>query len=60
MGVEGMTHVCDERCVCPIHGTDLIYWPAGDDHACQDQDCVFGRGNYAQMLTSWIDRAVRK
>lgn len=35
---------CDGRCVCPIHRTPLIYWPAGDDHACQDVDCRYGRG----------------
>jgi hypothetical protein len=22
----------------------LIYWPAGDDHACQDADCKYGHG----------------
>ena len=37
-------HCCDEACVCPVHGTPLIYWPAGDDHACQDVDCKFGHG----------------
>lgn len=35
---------CDEHCVCPVHGTPLIYWPAGDDHACQDVDCRYGHG----------------
>lgn len=37
-------HRCDERCVCPVHGTPLIYWPAGGDHACQDVNCVYGHG----------------
>jgi hypothetical protein len=35
---------CDERCVCPVHGTPLLYWPAGDDHACQDVNCHYGHG----------------
>jgi hypothetical protein len=37
-------HTCDERCVCPRHGTPMIYWPRGGDHACQDADCMYGRG----------------
>ena len=37
-------HTCDENCVCADHGTPLIYWPAGDDHACQDVRCRFGHG----------------
>jgi hypothetical protein len=39
-----MPHRCDETCVCPIHGTPLIYAPLIDDHACQDARCVLGRG----------------
>jgi hypothetical protein len=42
-------HRCDERCTCPVHGTDLIYWPAGDDHACQDVTCVHGHGMRAAI-----------
>jgi len=37
-------HRCDESCVCPAHDTPLIYWPAGDDHACQDPDCGYAQG----------------
>jgi len=37
-------HVCGIACICPVHGTPLIYWPAGDDHACQDVDCEYGHG----------------
>ena len=37
-------HLCDDRCVCPVHGTPLIYWPAGDDHACREQDCIYAHG----------------
>lgn len=41
---HGRDRPCDERCVCPVHGTPLIYWPAGNDHACQDADCQYGHG----------------
>ncbi len=37
-------HRCDDECVCPVHGTPLIYWPAGDDHACEDASCIHGHG----------------
>jgi hypothetical protein len=41
---EGFAHQCTEACRCPVHGTPLFYWPAGDDHACQDVDCRYGHG----------------
>ncbi len=41
---HGRDQRCDDRCTCPIHSTPLIYWPAGEDHACQDVDCQYGRG----------------
>lgn len=44
-------HRCDETCVCPVHGTALIYWPAGDDHACQDPTCVHARGMRGRRAT---------
>jgi hypothetical protein len=34
-----MPHVCDEGCVCPEHGTPLLYWPFGGEHACQSSSC---------------------
>lgn len=46
----GEPHRCDERCTCPVHGTPLIYWPAGDDHACQDASCAHGHG-----MNDWAD-----
>lgn len=39
-------HECDEHCACPVHGTPMIYWPAGDDHACQDVTCKHGHGGW--------------
>lgn len=37
-------HTCSEKCVCPRHSTPMIYWPRGDEHACQDVDCLYGHG----------------
>lgn len=37
-------HICDDGCACPIHDTPLIYWPHGDEHACQDVTCEHGHG----------------
>lgn len=40
-------HVCDERCVCPIHpDLPLILHQdqIGYEHACQLADCEFGHG----------------
>ena len=33
-----------------IHDTPLIYWPHGDDHACQDITCRYGHGMNAELL----------
>jgi hypothetical protein len=27
-----------------VHDTPLIYWPGGDDHACQDAACEYAQG----------------
>ena len=48
-----MSHHCDERCVCPVHGTALIYAPASGEHACQDIDCVHGHGMRRQILDTY-------
>lgn len=40
-------HVCDERCVCPVHpDLPLILHQdrIGHEHACQLADCQFGHG----------------
>lgn len=42
--MDEVRHRCDGSCRCPVHSTPLIYWPAGDDHACQDVDCEYGSG----------------
>jgi hypothetical protein len=55
--VRDVEHRCTGACRCPIHGTPLIYWPAGDDHACQDADCKHGQGFKAVELPP-ADRAV--
>lgn len=43
-------HRCTNQCRCPIHQTALLYWPAGDDHACQDADCKYTHGFKAVEL----------
>ncbi|PZT71471.1 hypothetical protein [Streptomyces sp. AC1-42T] len=45
-------HRCDESCRCPLHGTALYYWPAGDLHACQDSNCGYAQGIPAEELAS--------
>lgn len=42
--MRGEQHRCDEYCVCPVHRTPMIYWPQGDEHACQDVTCEYGHG----------------
>ncbi len=37
-------HTCDERCVCPDHGTPMYYWPRGNDHACMEMTCRYAGG----------------
>lgn len=37
-------HVCDERCVCPIHKLPMYYSRVERDHACQDPTCRYARG----------------
>jgi hypothetical protein len=52
-------HRCNSFCVCPIHGTPLIYWPAGHDHACQADDCRYREGGCSPVL-AWAWRVHRK
>lgn len=44
LGLEASAHVCGDGCVCPIHGTPLLYAPNGGDHACQDPECEHAHG----------------
>lgn len=39
-----LPHRCDESCACPVHGTPLIYWPYGNDHACTEPGCPHYHG----------------
>jgi hypothetical protein len=34
----------------------LIYWPAGDDHVCQEVSCEFGRGVNDVLLKRYFAR----
>lgn len=45
-------HRCDERCVCPVHQTPLLYSPSHNDHGCLDAACVHGHGGI-DSLSSW-------
>jgi hypothetical protein len=45
-------HQCGTHCVCPTHGTPLIYAPASDDHACHDVHCEFGNGGVAPAVAA--------
>ena len=54
-----MAHRCDRLCVCPLHQTPLIYWPAGNDHACQDVDCQYGHGGCNPSIWDVLDRQRR-
>jgi hypothetical protein len=43
--VSPREHRCGSACICPIHRTPLLYWPASrDQHACQNADCVHAHG----------------
>ncbi|QKV98220.1 hypothetical protein HUT19_41610 (plasmid) [Streptomyces sp. NA02950] len=46
------THWCGAACRCPVHGTPLYYWPAGDLHACQDPNCRHAHGISAAALAA--------
>lgn len=50
-----LQHECGDDCACPVHGTPLIYWPAGDDHACQDPACEYAHGGMSEVLAA-LDR----
>lgn len=50
-------HRCDDGCVCPVHATPLLYWPVGDEHACQDADCIHAHGLVVEP--AWIALATR-
>ena len=58
--MSGNTHECDERCVCPVHGTPLLFAPGKDDHACQDIACVHGHGGVTPGAWPEFDRIARE
>ncbi|WP_282792918.1 hypothetical protein [Streptomyces sp. CC224B] len=47
-------HRCDQTCRCPVHGTPLHYWRAGDLHACQDTYCRYAKGISADVLAAAV------
>lgn len=54
-GDKLLPHHCDERCICPEHGTQLIYAPSVDDHTCQDCQCRYGHGVNAILIEKALD-----
>lgn len=53
-GRKGMDR-CTDACVCPEHGTQLLYNRAHDLHACQDPDCRYGHGLEPVLLDEMIE-----
>lgn len=53
-----LPHRCDESCVCPEDGLQLIYAPGSDEHACQDVACIFGHG-YESVLTALLEERLQ-
>lgn len=56
--VTGQLHRCSAACACPHHGTPMIYWPRGDDHACQDVNCEYGHGVKKMLLAADVALAL--
>jgi hypothetical protein len=52
-------HRCDERCVCPEHDLPLIYWPFGDEHACQVSSCSLFRDGSSPFQFILKPRVIR-
>jgi hypothetical protein len=54
-------HRCDDSCLCPIHGTPMLYAASTWLHACQDSDCVHAHGvdlvalRYADLRRAYAD-----
>ncbi|UKZ02844.1 hypothetical protein BOQ63_001540 (plasmid) [Streptomyces viridifaciens] len=53
-------HRCDESCVCPDHGTPLIYSRYTADHACRDVDCRYGHGGAVSPIRQLCEDASRR
>lgn len=46
-----LPHVCDEeKCVCPVHGTWLLYNRHYNEHACQNSACRYAHGLERQLV----------
>lgn len=61
--MERLPHRCsddDPSCICEVHGTPMRYWPAGDDHACQDPDCNYTNGVSAVILSEFTELRRRR
>lgn len=49
-----LPHECDEKCVCPVHDTALIYAPSVDKHACQDSSCIYAHGYEDRVFADFL------
>lgn len=48
-------HQCDDRCICPIHHTPMLYSRAQNEHACQDPNCQYAHGLETHLFRRWIE-----
>jgi len=49
-------HICNKFCRCPVHGSDMLYSPSEDLHACVDITCRYAHGYEIQIveeMKSW-------
>jgi hypothetical protein len=60
MTASGQMHLCDDRCICPVHDTPMWYSRSCDDHACQDPDCVFAHGFNEAWWAQMSDHLIMK
>lgn len=52
-------HVCSEHCVCPDHGTPLLWSASHEIHACQDPTCRYAHGLEPMRLKEFLVRYVQ-
>lgn len=49
-------HLCDEDCVCPEHGTPLLWHAPSAIHACQDPACRYAHGLEPRLVREYFLR----
>lgn len=61
--MDELPHRCsddDPSCTCEVHNKPMYYWPAGDDHACQESDCKYAHGANAVIHSEYIAKLARR